>query len=87
MLNKLYLIKIFKTQIQYTQITLMKKYLFIGLALSCLFLNFIMMEKPELNQKIKSYCEQLPGEFDQIPEERQEKLKSLGDYILKKAEK
>ena len=62
----------------------MKKYLIIGLALSCLYFNFIIMEKSELNQKLQSYCEQLPKEFDQIPEERQEKLKSLGEYILKK---
>lgn len=41
----------------------------------------------ELLQELNKYCQDLPNEFDQIPEERKESLKELGEFISEKRTK
>ncbi len=62
--------------------------------LNLIFLPFILTlftnsndsqkKMPEFYEKLANYCQTLPDEFEQIPEERKEKLIELGDYILTK---
>lgn len=54
------------------------------LLLSINLQNFNQMENPRLNDQLQTYCTALEGEFDQIPEARQQELAQLGDYIAKK---
>lgn len=49
-----------------------------------MFLTFLAIQPvngQKLFRELKSYCEKIVSEFDQIPKERKEELRELGNYI------
>jgi hypothetical protein len=56
----------------------------IGILFCAMCLSFISFKsaKVEFYKKLKKYCHSLPGEFNQIPEERKKELIEVGDYII-----
>lgn len=41
-------------------------------------------EKVDFYKKLKKYCQSLPTEFNQIPEERKKELTEIGNYVIEK---
>ncbi len=56
----------------------------ISILLFAMCFSFISFKssKVEFYKKLKKYCHSLPGEFNQIPEERKKELIEIGDYII-----
>lgn len=63
----------------------MKKWnLLLTLAIALPLLSFSTVKGPKLLKKLERYCKVVVSEFDQIPEERKESLRELGDFIYQK---